>query len=398
MNTRTKIALDKALGLFVAYPLNLLVRLVGKIMRFDHSLQKDMKRIVVCKFKGMGSIVQATPLLQALRARYPHAELIFVSSIENKAILERIDLLNEIILIDDRGFGKLIRDTGRLIGKLIRKRADLYIDLEIYSHFSSIVTTLSLAHDRFGYFLRSNTYRMGMYTHMMYFNTKAPIAEAYMQFARLLRYEEETPSLFPLPFKEQTSVGLNNYWVINPNASDLRYERRWPATKFVELLHELLDRFPEKTFVLIGSNNERSYVNSITKEFQHAERVVDMSGKTNIEGLLSLLKHAELVITNDTGPMHLSAALQTSVLALFGPCSPQQYGLGPHVRAIYKNLYCSPCVHEFIVPPCKGDNQCMKQISVKEVLNALNDYPNVKHHQTIGYKTHDGKALGTVIR
>lgn len=397
MNTRTKIALDKALGFFVAYPLNILVRLVGKIMRYDHTLQRDMKRIVVCKFKGMGSIVQATPLLQALRTRYPNAELIFVSSIENKSVLERIEILDSIMLIDDRSFGKLIGDTFRLVTRLMRTRADIYIDLEIYSHFSSIVTTLSLSHDRFGFYLRSNTYRMGLYTHMMYFNTKAPIAEAYMQFGRLLGIDGETPALYALK-SSGNDVRQKIYWVINPNASDLRYERRWPAVKFIELIQELHKIYPEKEFVLIGSKNEQDYVSSISREFKAETHVVDLSGNTSVDELLDLLKQAELVITNDTGPMHLSAALKTDVLALFGPCSPQQYGLGSHVKSIYKNLYCSPCVHEFVVPPCKGDNQCMQQITVQEVLEALKDYPHIQVHPPIGYRAQNGKALGTVIR
>lgn len=397
MNTRTKIALDKALGFFVAYPLNLLVRLVGKIMRYDHTLQREMKRIVVCKFKGMGSIVQATPLLQALRTRYPNAELIFVSSIENKAILERIEILDSVLLIDDRSFGKLIGDTFRLLARLIKKKADICIDLEIYSHFSSIVTTLSLSHDRFGFYLRSNTYRMGLYTHMMYFNTKAPIAEAYMQFARLLGVADATPELYPLQSSDHP-MRTNTYWVINPNASDLRYERRWPATKFIQLIQELLLNYPEIELILIGSKNEHDYVQTISREFQGEDRVIDLSGKTSVDELLSLLKHADLVITNDTGPMHLSAALKTNVLALFGPCSPQQYGLGSQVKSIYKNLYCSPCVHEFVVPPCKGDNQCMQQITVYEVMEALKTYPHLPVHPPIGYHTHHGKALGTVIR
>jgi ADP-heptose:LPS heptosyltransferase len=87
--------------------------------------------------------------------------------------------------------------------------------------------------------------------------------------------------------------------------------------------------------------------------------------------LLDLIKNVKLMITNDTGPMHMAFAIGTPTVSLFGPCSPQQYGsqsLGIKNNAsFYKKLYCSPCVHDFIVPPCKGDNQCMKKIMVNEV-------------------------------
>jgi ADP-heptose:LPS heptosyltransferase len=85
--------------------------------------------------------------------------------------------------------------------------------------------------------------------------------------------------------------------------------------------------------------------------------------------LFALIQNAELVISNDTGPMHISFALARPTISLFGPASPSQYGQNPNAFGIYKNIYCSPCVHDFLSPPCKGDNQCMKQITVEEVFN-----------------------------
>ena len=398
MKTKKVIALDRLVGIFVAYPLNLLVRLVGKITRFDHSLQKEMSKIVVCKYKGMGSIIQATPLLKTLRKRYPNAKIVFVSSIENKSILEKISIIDEIQLVNDKGIFKLISSSFRLVVKLMRFRADLYIDLEIYSNYSSIITTVSLARDRFGYYLRSNRYRLGMYTHMMYFNTKAPIAEAYLQFARLLGITEVDHSLYEI--QKTTTVENSipqNYLVINPNASDLRYERRWPAASFIELINRIQNNNPELTIYLIGSKGESEYVKDIHKHFT-PPFVVDLSGKTSISELIELLRNANLVITNDTGPMHMASSLGTNVLALFGPCSPDQYGLGPNVKALYKNLYCSPCVHEFVVPPCKGNNQCMKLISVDEVFQSYLEYSEKAEKEKIQYLGESEHTLGMVWR
>ncbi len=397
MNTKTKIRLDKLLGFLVAYPLNLLVRLVGKITRFDHSLKGEMKTIVVCKFKGMGSIIQATPLLQTLRANYPNAKIIFVSTIENQAILSQISVIDQSLIVDDKKLLPFISQTIGLVFKLIRIRADLYIDLEIYSNYSSIITTLSMARDRFGYYLRSYRYRMGMYTHMMYFNTKAPIAEAYLQFARLLGIENVTSSLYSIEQKTNP-FNLGRYFVINPNASDLRFERRWPIQSFTSLIHRIREHYPEMKIVLIGSKNEAIDVKVISDVFIGDDLVIDLSGKTTLAELIELLRNAELVITNDTGPMHLASSLDTNVVALFGPCSPQQYGLGKNVRAIYKNAYCSPCVHEFTVPPCKGNNQCMQLITVDEVLAEILDSTTNAASKTIHYTDNSSAALGTVKR
>lgn len=399
MNTKRKILLDKFLGAFIAFPLNFLVRLVGLVTNFDHSLKGEKKNIVVCKFKGMGSIIQSTPLIQTLKANYPEANIIFVSSIENKAILERITIIDQVLLVNDNGIFKLIGSSTKLLFRLIRTRVDLYIDLEIYSNYSSIITTCSLAKDRFGYYLSTSKYRMGMYTHMMYFNTTSPITESYLQFARLLECENIVHNQFVFEEKSELKPDFTNYIVVNPNASDLRIERRWPKESFVELVKMISSQENAPKVVLIGSKNEASYVSEISSHFKKDDNVIDLSGKTTLDELIELIRGCNYVITNDTGPMHLSSALNKKTIALFGPCSPQQYAVGEHIIPIYKNLYCSPCVHEFIVPPCKGNNQCMKSIlttDVKLAIELIDKTP--KPHRKLAFVGVDGNPLGKVVR
>lgn len=401
MNTKRKILLDKSLGAFIVFPLNYLVRFVGLITNFDHSLRGKKRNIVVCKYKGMGSIIQSTPLIQTLRLNFPEANIIFVSSIENKAILNRIEVIDQVEVVDDRGVFRLMGTSIGLLFKLIRTRIDLYIDLEIYSNYSSIMATCSLAKDRFGYYLNTSENRMGMYTHMMYFNTTSPITESYLQFARLLECKEMVHEQYVFEEKTELHPNIENYIIINPNASDLRIERRWPKNNFVDLIKQVLIQENTPRIVLIGAKNEVEYVQQISKHFADDKRVIDLSGKTTLNELIELIRYSNYVITNDTGPMHLSSALKKKTIALFGPCSPQQYAVGKHIIPIYKNLYCSPCVHEFTVPPCKGNNQCMQSIHQQDVWNAMNDVNNEtsrKPVRKIKFVGNDGKALGKVFR
>jgi len=400
LNTRRKIVIDKFLGVFIAFPLNFLVRLVGFVTNFDHSLKGEKRNIVVCKYKGMGSIIQSTPLIQTLKTNYPNAKITFVSSIENKSILERITIIDQVLLVDDRRIFSLIGSSTRLLTRLIRMRADLYIDLEIYSNFSSIITTFSMAKDRFGYYLNTSKYRMGMYTHMMYFNTNSPISESYLQFARLLNCETITHHQFVFEEKKELHPKLDNYIVINSNASDLRIERRWPKQSFIDLIHSIRKSNNELSIVLIGAKNEAEYVAEISNAFSEDAKVLDLSGKTTLDELIELIRHSNFVITNDTGPMHLSSALQKKTIALFGPCSPQQYAIGENIIPIYKDLYCSPCVHEFIVPPCKGNNQCMKSIGVEEVIKSIDQIKEAATtpKRKVTYVGIDGIAVGKVVR
>jgi len=378
MKTNRQILLDHTIIKWFAWVLNLLVMAAGKIAPKNHDLSLPVKRIAVCKFKGLGSVIQATPLLHALREKYPDATIIFVSSVSNRSLLQRISLIDEILILDDSSLGSLVRSFFSLIVAIFRRQIDVYIDLEVYSNFSSVVAALSNARNRFGYYLKESNYRMGIYTHMMYYNSAVPISQAYLQWARLLGCAEKDWPLYgfdPLGSRfllsdKETDLEKMRYLVINPNASDLRIERRWPAASFVSLIQQLADRYPEYRILLIGSATEREYVSGIRQQVS-AANVVSVAGETSMDDLIRVIRYAGVVVTNDTGPMHLSFSMKVPTVALFGPCSPAQYGAAPNSAVIYKQVYCSPCVHEFRIPPCMGNNQCMKQIEVAEVLSAV---------------------------
>lgn len=351
---------------------------MGKILSIDHRLDVPFQRIVICKFKGLGSIIQATPMIQALRETYPDAEITFLSTQSNATFLSKIDVIDKVITVDDSSSWRLIASLSKAIFQMLRNRPEVYIDLEIYSNFSTLVTIATLAKNRIGFYLRSSSFRMGIYTHMMYYNTNVPISEVYLQIARLMNPSANSSGLFPI-FKSTADLALpkeihnNNYIVINPNASDLRIERRWAGQKFKQLTEQILADYPEKKVVFIGAPSEASYVKEVLMDYAHPN-LVNLAGKTTVDELIQLIYKAELVITNDTGPMHIAFACNTPTIALFGPCSPDQYGWNANTKIIYKQVYCSPCVHEFITPPCKGNNSCMQLITLQEVMEEVNEF------------------------
>lgn len=412
MKIQTQIFIDKILVKPFAILLNILVRIVGQLLRLDHSLDKDFERIVVCKFKGLGSIIQSTPLLLALRSKYPNAKIVFVSSSSNKALLDKIDVLDECYYINDHSFFKLVFSVFKTWWRILKLRPQVYIDLEIYSNFSTVFTALSLANNRFGYYLRGSEYRLGIYTHMMFFNVQTPISKIYLQFAAL--FGIDTANIPLIDLGESVSSNLDTqlpvdanlpYILINPNASDLRVERRWPAQSFILLIRHIADQYPNQPIYLIGSKAEATYTNQIASSL-NLENVRSLAGETSMDQLLMMIQNATLMISNDTGPMHMAFSCKTPIICLFGPCAPDHYSLqSSKIKTIYKKVYCSPCVHEFSHPPCKGDNKCMQFISVAEVFYQV-EYFLVNEHfileneaniSEVIYKA-DRHILGTVKR
>ncbi|MFM2284913.1 MAG: hypothetical protein RLZZ543_410 [Bacteroidota bacterium] len=409
MRTRIQLLLDKTIGSVLNLFLYGFVRLLGMLLRINHQLDRDIKRIVVCKFKGMGSIVQASALLATLRKNHPKADIRFVSTKANAGILKFYSAeINEVILVDDSSFFRLLSSTLKSLFSLWRFRPQVYIDLEIYSNFSTLLCTLSAATNRLGFYKSDKDYRTGLFTHLMYYNIKAPLSEIYLQMSRILGNKDEVRELIrPIITAEMHQnvkqqfpmLASEQFVVINPNASDLRLERRWPAASFVALIQSIRKQHPERIVALVGNKQEATYVNEIAKEFESDTNVINTSGKLRLNELMALVENAAVVVTNDTGPLHLSLALRKATVGLFGPCSPHQYGQMEYCYPVYQNVYCSPCVHEFMTPPCAGDNQCMKQIEVAQVMIALNQQLANggidSIHQDLTYTSFQ-KALGFV--
>ena len=324
---------------------------------------------------GMGSIIQSTPLLQTLKMNFPNAELVFITSASNKKLLEEIHVVDSIWLIRDDGFLSLISSMMKLLRNFFNKRIDIYLDLEVYSYFSTVLTAMSHARKKFGLYRLNDRIRSGVYGELMYYSSRVPVSEVYLQMSRSIPAEKNIEMLYPFPQLHNGVDGLNlhgiqsPFIVVNVNASELRVERRWGTDNFSSLINQLAEKFPDHTFVLSGVKNESSYVNEVIRQIQptHRHRIIDVSSKLSIKEFMQLLSRCDLMITNDSGPMHLAFALNIRVVALFGPCSPEQYKISEKAVVIYQNVYCSPCVHLFLKPPCGGDNQCMKKISVERV-------------------------------
>jgi lipopolysaccharide heptosyltransferase II len=163
---------------------------------------------------------------------------------------------------------------------------------------------------------------------------------------------------------ERLDVPIDRPWVvIQPGA---RYWfKAWPPERFAELADQLTDRFGCQ--VLVGGSPEEAPL-AKTVVTQAKSRVLSIAGLTDVRTLAALLKRSALFVGNDTGVMHIAAAMGTPVVGLFGPSNPAEWGpRGGPAEVIYKGLDCRTCFH----PTCRrGEENCMKLITVDEVMAA----------------------------
>ncbi len=131
--------------------------------------------------------------------------------------------------------------------------------------------------------------------------------------------------------------------------------------------------------VVIGADADREHVASVLRESGAGARVVNLAGRSDIAELVALFANASVVVTNDSGPMHIAAAAGASIVALFGPETPTLYGplhSSAEQRHVvhYLGLACSPCmfVHDNKVLSCWfSQARCMSGIAASEVLASV---------------------------
>ena len=141
--------------------------------------------------------------------------------------------------------------------------------------------------------------------------------------------------------------------------------KRWPLESFVDLVRKM-NSFDVR-FAVIGGMEDRA----IGKRLGRENRVVDLTGRTTIPEMVEWLRVCSLVITNDTGPMHIAAAVDTPIVAMFGPTDPQFTGpylsRGSILR--HKKLPCVPCFQR--VCPLPEERECLRAITPEEVIVAI---------------------------
>jgi heptosyltransferase-2 len=154
---------------------------------------------------------------------------------------------------------------------------------------------------------------------------------------------------------------------LNPGA-EYGPAKRWPADHFIAAAQQI-QKQTNCTWLLFGGKSDAAITSQIAAAF-HASRIThhDLSGQTTLRELMALLKTCDVLLTNDTGPMHVAAALGTPVVVPFGSTSPELTGPGLPGDVRHKLLKsdapCSPC----FLRECPIDFRCMKGIGVEKVV------------------------------
>ncbi|MCZ9838213.1 glycosyltransferase family 9 protein [Brachyspira hyodysenteriae] len=393
---------DRRLFGSLEYILDRLSFIIGKFLKRDHTTTEDnVKNVVIAKYLGLGSIVRSQVIIKDIKNTFPNAKIYYLTTLKNKNIFDIIRNVDDIFTIDDNGIFSMALSTFNLVIKLIKLKVDAFIDLEVYSRYSSCIALMSCSRNRYGFFRHDIHWHIGVYTHMLYFNNQKNITDIYLQISNYLTnssiYDKTLPSFsFEDVYKEEIEKyfienKLNKksndiYIGINSNASELALERRYPPLYFVELIENILKIKEKNIYIfLIGSPSEKNYLeNEIYSKLDKniVNNVYITAGLFSLNASIYLLSKFDLFITTDSGPLHFAYAQNVNIISIWGPGSHNHYGASNYKNEIKlnSNIYCSPCLYLTKKAPCEGNNICLQSILSKEIYNYFINIFNIKEN------------------
>ncbi|MFH1753364.1 MAG: lipopolysaccharide heptosyltransferase II, partial [Candidatus Omnitrophota bacterium] len=342
-----------------------------------------MERVLIVNVNWLGDVLFTTPFIRAIRGRFPSSHIACLVVPRCKDLLEGNPNVNEVIIYDEDGLHKSLIGKLKLIAALRRKRFDGAFVLH-RSFTRALLMYLSGIKNRIGY----NTKKRG------FLLTKAvdePIGslhkvEYFLDLARACGADANAGEYdFIVRDQERRDVGEflkkkgisgeDTLIVLNPGGN--WPPKRWPKESFAELSDRLSDELNAKVLIT-GAPSDMKLAHDIMALAN--KKPVSAAGKTTLKSLGAVMERADLMISSDSGPMHLALSVKSKVIALFGPTSDAitgPYGNRNNFYVIKKDIDCEVPCYDFT---CR-DHRCMKAITVDEVL--------AKAKEILGVKTHD---------
>jgi ADP-heptose:LPS heptosyltransferase len=330
-----------------------------------------MRRVCVVRFGGMGDILLATPAVRALSRHFGTTEIDFIVGKGMADALTGIPYIRRVITFNKDGKDARAGNFVRFLGELRKERYDLFLNL----HPSAKTVAMALASGA----PRVLTFRKdrrkqpdtGRVRHAIDDFTKelaplgiGPVTDRRMDFFVPAEAHEKVAVLLA-----SEGIGPGDpLLVANPAAT--RDINRWPPDRFAALFDRLAAELPALRLVLSGGPKDKDLAAEVLGGLKPGTRVVDLAGRVSVKELGALLARADVVVTGDTGPLHIASAVGAPLVCLSGAADPDRTGpTAPRdLVVINRDLPCVPCQDR----RCRrGDIACMTQMPVDWVFDAV---------------------------
>ena len=337
------------------------------------------ERILIIHLAGFGDLVMGLPALAALRRAYPEAKLYLLTWKPHAALAERLKSVDGYFCLENAASpGAFLRNLAA-IWRIRRQRVTLAVNLyQLYrpSGVRKLRFLLGLIRPRVT--AGRNTDGRGKWLHVKVDeSTDEPLHEAERQMRVAVALggsvlpRPSGPWLHMLPGDAEKALSWLTKQEVEPDerlvlvhAGSGRAAHRWPAESFAQVARQLEESNGVR-IVLIGNRSEKPLAQSIAGKLK---RPIVATGELSLPALFWLMSRARLLLTNDSGPMHLASLLNVPLVAATGPSNPLRYGPYPLNRpgqVVFHAADCPECHRH----DCRG-HEALRRLPVEPVLNA----------------------------
>lgn len=345
------------------------------------------RRILVIRLDLIGDLVLSMTVVRALKHTYPGAEIDLLAVPASAKVVMHDPDLAQIITYDPNIWrrpkaifhAKNWRDAFRLRRHLRAQRYDIAVS--VFGPWAGVIAVLSGAKRRVGFgresypgFMTDNVpgrhWSPGDHKHEVDY-----CLELAKSSGAKISTADRTPSLYVDPQARrqleqlliQEGIETEKPLIACHVSSNNGQSKRWPIPYWATLIDKLV-REQGAQVIFTGTPADLLLIESVSCRMQ--EQAINLAGKTSLPQLVALLQRADLVISGDSGPMHIAAALGTPLIAIHGPTDPALSGpVSPLATILHSDIWCSPCYNARDTADCRFfTTQCMKNILPQQVL------------------------------
>lgn len=315
----------------------ILFRLKYLFIRKKETLIKKPKKILVIRMWALWSSLLTFPMIKQLKEHYwKWVQYDLLASTRNIWVYKNQWYFKKMYNLFS------IKDLLKLICSI--KKYDIVIDTEDYFMISGF---MSMRLWKINVWYKNIKIRWLTYNNWIMYNDQQHAVLTFIDLAKKIWVKWETPeSLEKLKYTEKDKIKVDEFlkW-LNYNKlicmhtwwAETAKERAWPQHKRVELIQKVVDKDNKVKMVLSWTKWESNYVQELISKLpqKYYDNVINICGMFNIFEFGYLLERCNLMVSNDTGPMHLAAAMWTKTIWLFGPEIPKKFGPYPLTKNIW---------------------------------------------------------------
>lgn len=356
-------------------------------------MPEQIKKVVIIKMLGLGSIVLMTPMIRALKEKFSDIEIHLITLEGNEVIPKLYDMTSHIYPLRRNSLFNFLLDTLKIILMMRKHRPYIVIDAEFFSRYTTVLSFLLRGQYNIGFYNR-DYYRGNLIDFHTYFNPYRHMTRNFFELVSPLSCSDYSPLLESPKISDKIIAEVKTILeahkisldkpiiLLNPNVSDTSPEidRSWPLNNFVKLARYCQQLGFQVVFIGGPDQKERTE----RAAFLCGDGAFSTAGKMDIEHLLALMEKSFLLITNDSGPLHLAVSADLPTFSFFGTESPIIYGYDHGLnKAFHLELACSPCLSVFNYKrgKCEFDSKCLKEIHPDQVIAYFDEtLPDLYEH------------------